>query len=184
MYKSHHSYLSISVLILFLAISISLQYKVRVSKDTVSLAMGSAAPLFHCQDTTRRLVKLADQRGKVAVICFWHTAFPLCHKALADLEQWQAKQSPQDLVLLGLNSSVYSHQDEAKVFQWVKAEKLSFPILIDWEGEIKEEYGVEQFPTLFLIDANGMVRKVWQGYSPELTQSLDQSIAELRGKHE
>ncbi len=50
MHKSHQNYLSIILLVLFLAISISLQYKVRVGKDAdrAILAMGSAAPIFHC----------------------------------------------------------------------------------------------------------------------------------------
>lgn len=52
------------------------------------------------------------------------------------------------------------------------------------EGPIPTQWGVEGWPTLYLIDAKGLIRKVWLGPagSALLDQAIDELVAEAKVK--
>ena len=49
-------------------------------------------------------------------------------------------------------------------------------IILEQARKIAGEYGVTGFPTLFLLDANGIIRFVKIGYSPQLPEQLSQAV--------
>lgn len=50
--------------------------------------------------------------------------------------------------------------------QFVNQYDLTFPVLIDKDGSIKETYRVGDLPVSFLVDENGMIEKVHEGELP------------------
>jgi thioredoxin-related protein len=47
---------------------------------------------------------------------------------------------------------------------------------------IPEKFGVQGFPTLIIIDQQGIVRDVHVGYSPKLREEVGKKIEELLAK--
>jgi len=51
-------------------------------------------------------------------------------------------------------------EKEALVINYVESQKLTFPVLLDIEGKISEKYAVANFPTTFLVAADGTIDKI------------------------
>jgi len=83
-------------------------------------------------------------------------------------------------VLLGVNTD----QDRQQLKEVIKQERISWRSW--WDPPVKgrtsisQNWGIEAFPTLFLLDQVGVIRKRWDG-SPrtsELDRAIDQLLAE------
>lgn len=55
-------------------------------------------------------------------------------------------------------------------------------IILEQARKTAGEYGVTSFPTLFLLDAEGVIRFVKIGYAPRLPELLEQAIKQLSGE--
>lgn len=55
-------------------------------------------------------------------------------------------------------------EEESKVRSFAKDKGLSFPILLDRNGAVASRYGVRAHPVAYLVDINGKVMGVAQGF--------------------
>ena len=111
--------------------------------------VNSAAPL-----------SLSDLGNKVVLIDFWGVWCGPCVAKLPATEALHQKYKDQGLVVIGIHSSEGSDGIE----EVVRDKKVSFAIAID-NGETAKAYGIDGWPTYFLIDKTGKVN--W-GLSTEL----------------
>jgi hypothetical protein len=88
------------------------------------------------------------------------------------------RMKAKPFVLLGVNSD----QDRAALKEVVKREQITWRSF--WNGgmagPIPSQYGVRAWPTLFLIDAKGIIRHKWEG-APS-ARVLDDAIEALLGE--
>lgn len=80
--------------------------------------------------------------------------------------------------LIGVNSD----KDREKIKQTVKDKNLnwrSFWNFADEENPISNAWEVEGWPTVFLIDADGVIRAKWTGNPKEIDPSITELLAEL-----
>lgn len=104
-------------------------------------------------------LKLDGLKDKVVLVDFWGQWCGPCVEKLPRVEELHAKFKDRGLVVIGVHSADRSD----KLDEFLKANKVSFPVVID-RGETATRYGVEAWPTYFLIDKTGKV--VW-GFSNE-----------------
>ena len=81
--------------------------------------------------------------------------------------------------LIGVNTD----SDLAAIRQIVKDKELTWRSFYDGSGgAISAQYGVAGFPTVLLIDAQGIVREKYEGApnAEKLDQAIDQLIAEIK----
>jgi peroxiredoxin len=113
------------------------------------------APDFETENLQGKTVKLSQQRGKVTMLVFWATWCEYC----ADLQ-------PQQLELLKKHSGkpfsivAVSGDDDADT---VKQHLANHPLpWTHWfngpEGGVLDAWNVQAFPTVYLIDAAGVIR--------------------------
>ena len=85
----------------------------------------------------------------------------------------------QPVAILGMNLG----QDEADARFVIDAFKLTYPTLQDRvrnDGDgIHNQYSIQGFPSLVLIDQQGVVRDFYIGYSPTLRDDLSARIRDL-----
>jgi hypothetical protein len=85
------------------------------------------------------------------------------------------RMKDRPFVLLGVNTD--SDKDEYRK----QAAEMGVTWRSAWQGgmggEVPKRYMVSGYPTLFLLDADGVIRKYWLG-SPSET-ALDEAILEL-----
>ena len=79
-------------------------------------------------------------------------------------------------VLLGVNTD----ETREELQQTLKENDLGWRNWWDGEGKIAERWGVEGFPTLFLIDHKGVVRQMFEGAPPaaKLDRAIDGLVQE------
>ncbi|TDL32565.1 TlpA family protein disulfide reductase [Jeotgalibacillus sp. S-D1] len=119
-----------------------------------------AAPDFSLQSLQGETVKLSDMRGKTVILNFWTSWCPPCHEEIPELEKFQAdyiKDHP-DVVLLGINLTQEDHGEE-KIKSFVKANQMTFPVLLDTEGNVARAYTILTIPSTYIVDSEGNIKQ-------------------------
>ncbi len=122
---------------------------------------GKIAPDFALPDLQGKMYKLSDYKGKIVFINFWATWCKPCEEEMASMQvMYEAlrKQYPDfELWAVSIDKGA---PDIVKSF--VRKYELTFPILHDRNGKIKEIYKTTGVPETFIIDQNGIIaEKVW-----------------------
>jgi len=71
--------------------------------------------------------------------------------------------------------------DIAAVSDWVESQHLDFPVVRDGHGIVVSRYGVRQFPTTFVVDADGDVAAIGIAKA-DLESALETVLSSLVGK--
>ncbi len=137
------------------------------------------APEFSLPDFAGEIRSLSSFRGGALLLCFWTTASQVCREQMQLLERSWSKLELSGLRLVGLNvdSNVENTADPPVDSQAARSfatkERLGFPCLLaapDVCGiyNIVYRYLFDRrrdlaVPTSFLLDAEGMIVKVYQG---------------------
>lgn len=145
------------------------------------------APDFELMDDTNTLRKLSDYRGRNVVLYFYpKDDTPGCTKEACNFRDDYSAYEKAGVVILGVSpDSVASHVKFKNKFQ------LQFPLLADEEHKVCDLYqvwGPKKFMgkeyegvlrTTFLIDANGMIKKVYENVRP--AEHSTQLLEDLSG---
>jgi thiol-disulfide isomerase/thioredoxin len=94
---------------------------------------------------------LSDYKGKIVVVNFWATWCPPCRFEMPSMERAQALTADNDVVFLGINVG----EDADTIFTFTADYPVTFPLLMDINSEIIEQYPVVGLPTTYVIDTEG-----------------------------
>lgn len=146
---------------------------------SVRPVIGGAAPDFMLAEAgTGRPVRLSDFRGRLVILNFWATWCEPCRAEMPEFQQAYAERGDQDLVILAVNYR--ESNDQMAYFQ--KQFGLTFPLVLDRQGDVSVHYGVQGFPATFFIDRSGIVRA--QNLGPVVGRLLAEGLsAAERGAH-
>jgi peroxiredoxin len=127
----------------------------------VGWQIGQLAPDFSLADLQGDQVRLGSLRGRVVVLIFWATWCPSCRGELPDLQSFYADYQRQGVIVLGIN------QREAidLVRNFRDSQKLTFPVLLDQDGQVGNRYHVDSVPRTIFLDRSGVIRSVLYGQS-------------------
>jgi len=131
------------------------------------------APDFNVTTLTGESLSLESLGGSVVVLDFWATWCGPCRLELPVIQK--TYESFQDKKVVFIAATVDA--DTSKVRPFVKANGLTMPVA--FAQSMGRDYGAGSIPTLFLIDAKGMIRYVHTGYHPDLEEILPLEIEEL-----
>jgi len=130
----------------------------------MSADVGSTAPDFTLTNQDRQPVSLSGQRGKPVVLAFFPAAFSsVCTKELCTFRDSLAKLGQAKAQVYGISVDTFF---TLKAFQ--DHEKLTFPLLSDFNKQVIRDYGVFNEDMIglkgiakravFVIDKDGIVR--------------------------
>ncbi len=100
-------------------------------------------------------------RGKVVLVDFWGVWCGPCVKKLPEVQKFAEKYGPRGVVVIGIHSA----QDGESCRAFVEKQGLTFPIAID-SGKTAEAFGIEAWPSVFLIDRTGKVITAYENGVP------------------
>jgi thiol-disulfide isomerase/thioredoxin len=119
-------------------------------------------------------VELSSYRGKVVLLDFWATWCGPCVAMIPHERELVTKMADKPFVLLSVNVD----EDKTTLSDFLDKEKMPWNHWWDGtRGPIAKTFKVRAYPTLYLIDSKGIVRKKWVG-SPG-NAVLDKAVEEL-----
>ena len=142
-------------------------------RDREASVQDKPSPDWQFTDLDGRTHKLADYRGKVLLLDFWYRGCGWCIRAMPQLKEVADHYREKPVAVLGMNTD----RDEKDARFVHDKLALNYPTLRA-EG-LPEKYKINGFPTLVLIDQEGIVRGRHVGYSPTLRDSLIKDIDAL-----
>jgi peroxiredoxin len=123
----------------------------------LNLAVGKTAPEIDGVDFDGKPLKLSDYRGKVVVLVFWGSWCSPCIAQVPHERDLAARLKGQPFALLGVDC-----EDSRETARGVMArERMTWPNWFDGpqgEGPIARRYHIRAYPSVFLIDAKGVIR--------------------------
>ncbi len=120
---------------------------------------GGTAVNFELDTLDGGSVALANYEGDVIVMNFWATWCPPCRAEMPGLNRFYEAHRAEGLVVLGINA-----QESAETVRpFIEDNGFTFPILLDLQGRVAQQYTTRSFPTTFIIDREGTIQHVQTG---------------------
>ena len=115
---------------------------------------GYTAPGFTVRDLKGILDSLANYKGQVVLLNLWATWCGPCRIEMPALENLYRRFRSEGMTVLAVSLDEGNDQG---VKDFVEEYKLSFPVLIDSDGEVERLYRSFTIPSTFVIDRRGRV---------------------------
>ena len=134
-----------------------------------------AAPDFTLTDQFGNSHTLSDYQGKTVFLNFWATWCGPCQGEMPDIQKlYEAYgENSGDLVVLGVANPGGQDVSQAEVERFLEDNGYTFPVVMDASGLTFAQYGIQAFPTTFMIDTGGNV----YGYVPgAMTGEIMESV--------
>jgi peroxiredoxin len=153
------------------------------------IKVGDKAPDFTLPDTDLKPRSLKEFLGKKVVLAFFVGAFTsVCTKEMCAFRDSMARLIDLKAQVIGV-----SVNDPFSNKEFAEKNRLTFPILSDYNRQVIKSYGVEMHNfagldgytvaerSIFIVDKNGVVRYVWMSEDPmvepdyaEIEKALEQ----------
>jgi cytochrome c biogenesis protein CcmG/thiol:disulfide interchange protein DsbE len=112
------------------------------------------APDFVIEDLDGAAVRLSNFRGKVVFVNVWTTWCEPCRAEMPSMEALYQRMPKEGFVMLAVSADADGRE---VVEPFVRELGLTFPVLLDVDGQVPGRYGVTGYPETFIIDRNGKV---------------------------
>jgi peroxiredoxin len=119
--------------------------------------------------------KVGLEKGKVTIVDFWATWCEPCKKSFPKYQELYVKYKASGLEVIAV-----SVDDEKKeIPDFIKTYGAKFPVGWDEGHKIAECYKPSAMPTAFVIDKNGVVKHIHNGYHDGEEKELEKEIKSL-----
>jgi len=147
--------------------------------QAAGVAVGQAAPAVSLPALSGAgEMSLESLRGKVVYLDFWASWCGPCRVSFPQLEQLRHELGPDGFEVLAINVD----EEEADARQFLADVPVSYPVVRDGEGITPQTYGILGMPTGYLIDRQGVVREIHQGFRKSDGDKLRTAIIALLGE--
>jgi hypothetical protein len=111
-------------------------------------------------------LQMAALRGRVCAIGFVNTGSAWSLQRMHDLEQLQARHGDR-MQVLAVHVPRFDHERDARrILKRLGRHGFRFPIAHDSDWTLWQQYGIDAWPTVVLLDGNGHVRQRIVGGGP------------------
>lgn len=136
---------------------------------------GRPAADFALPDGTGQTVRLSSLRGTVVVIDFWASWCEPCMRELPELDRLQREFAGKVVVL-----PVSIDKEPREALATARRLRLGLRVLLDSQGKVAELYDPPRMPTSYVVDRQGVVRHVHEGFDgPRDIARLRRALEEL-----
>jgi thiol-disulfide isomerase/thioredoxin len=124
---------------------------------------------------------LKSLHGRVVLIEFWTFACYNCRNTLPTVKKWDAQYRDKGLTIIGVHTPELDYENNVdNLRREVASLGIKYPVVTDNDYSTWKAYGVEAWPTVFLLDKQGRIRwtHVGEGYYDETEQMIKKLLAE------
>jgi thiol-disulfide isomerase/thioredoxin len=118
---------------------------------------------LNLSDTKTKLA-LKDLKGKVVLVDFWTYTCINCIRTLPHVTSWYETYKDKGFVVIGVHTPEFAFEKDTKnVESAIKQFKIHYPVAQDNDYATWSAYENQYWPAEYLIDAEGVVRRVHFG---------------------
>lgn len=122
---------------------------------------GEPAPEFAARSLDGSgLISLAPHRGKVVYLDFWASWCGPCVRAVPAIEKLRQELPASDFEVVAVNLD----RDPERARAFLKDHRVGYRSASDPEGDVPEVFRLRSMPTSYIIDRQGIVRHVHEGF--------------------
>ena len=126
-------------------------------------------------------IALEKLRGRVVLVEFWTFGCDNCRNTLPSVREWDARYRERGLTIVGVHTpETQSEYVIDGVRREVPGLGIKYPVVTDNDYTTWKAYGVEAWPTIFVIDKQGRIRwlHVGEGRYEETESVIKTLLAE------
>ena len=157
----------------------------QLGAELFPLAIGAKAPDFSAMTLGPMPVAkgIDDYEGEVVLLNIWATWCEPCRVEMPSMQRLETRLGPKGLRIVAV--SVDDPGMEAKINVFVREYALTFEILHDAPGRIRDQYQTTGVPETFVIGRDGRIRRRIIGpddwSSPPNIAFIERLLAEPKG---
>jgi len=133
------------------------------------------APDFTLKSRSGKNLRLSDYRGQVLLVNFWASWCGPCRQEMPLLENLYKRYKKLGFTILGVNVDT----DSTKANHYLRDMSVTFPIVYDNSNKVSKAYSVNAMPTTVIVDRNGKMRFLHQGYKPGYEGDYKKEVVQL-----
>jgi len=147
-----------------------------LATPALAVEEGETAPDFDLPGVRSSDSQLAlqDLRGKLVYVDFWASWCLPCLRSLPEINTLYEQYRDQGFEVVAI--TIDDPLEDALDFLDDLEVPLAYHVVADQSAEVMDTYNVVGMPTSFLIDQQGVVRKVHKGYRDGDAEMLEQAI--------
>lgn len=119
---------------------------------------GFLAPDFTLQTFEGTSITLSDLRGQAVLVNLWASWCGPCRAEMPAMEKVYLQYKDQGFQILAVNASNQDNLANAQAF--VEELGITYPILLDTNGQVSSLYQLRALPTTFFISPAGYIEEV------------------------
>jgi peroxiredoxin len=138
------------------------------------ISQGRRARDFTLEAVDGSQISLSDYEGSVVLVNFWATWCPPCRAEIPSFEAAYRVYKDEGFVVLGINIE----ESRSVVEPFVAEMDVSFPVLLDEQGKVMNEYRALGLPMSLLVDREGVIAVRHMGYlsDGQMKEYLDELL--------
>jgi thiol-disulfide isomerase/thioredoxin len=149
------------------------------TSSAFAVSAGDTAPNFKLPRLERSGdIQLSSFLGKVVYVDFWASWCGPCRQSLPALNTIYKELRKKDFLVIAINLD----EEKSDAMEFLKEFPVAFPTARDVEGITPDKYGLQGMPTAYLIDREGNVSLVHEGFKKTDSEELNAKIITLLKK--
>ncbi|WP_047985220.1 TlpA family protein disulfide reductase [Ornithinibacillus californiensis] len=127
-----------------------------VPSSASGINKGDPAPDFELPLLTGEMVKLSELKGKKVLINFWATWCPPCKEEMPEMQEFYEEYG-DEITIIAINATG-SERNEQAVKDFIDEYGYTFPVAIDKDNQITDDYMAITIPTSYFIGTDGTIQ--------------------------
>jgi peroxiredoxin len=140
--------------------------------------VGMQAEDFRLADLSGKEQSLSQYRGKIVLLNFWATWCKPCTTEMPAMQASFDKLRDKGFVVIAVNEL----EDDARVREHIKQYGHTFPVLMDRDNTVANQFGVFGLPVSVFIDQEGRVQEYLKG-GLLTEQKIEEIVARIQKRN-